>query len=106
MPADDPEIIVYVAVDNAKGVSQYGGTVAAPVARNILLDAISILKIDKRDVILDKNYKVGELHYYEVPDVVGMSVGDAKKLLDKFSLEFSGSGSLVSYQRKKDKSSL
>lgn len=35
MPSNDPEIIVYVAVENAKGVVQYGGTVAAPIARNI-----------------------------------------------------------------------
>ena len=36
LPADDPEIIVYVAVDNAKGVTQYGGTIAAPIAKNVL----------------------------------------------------------------------
>ena len=27
-PADDPEIVVYVAVDNPKGVTQFGGVVA------------------------------------------------------------------------------
>ena len=34
MPADDPQIVVYVAIDNPKGVTQYGGTVAAPIVRN------------------------------------------------------------------------
>ena len=29
LPADDPKVIVYVAIDNAKGVTQYGGTVHA-----------------------------------------------------------------------------
>ena len=29
-----------IAVDNAKGVTQYGGTIAAPIAKNILTDAI------------------------------------------------------------------
>ena len=98
LPADDPQVIVYVAVDNAKGVSQYGGTVAAPIARNILIDAISSLNIKKRDSSSQKNYKVGEPHYYKIPSVVGMNVSDAKKLLGKFSLEFSGSGSVISYQ--------
>ena len=97
LPADNPEIIVYVAVDNAKGVSQYGGTVAAPIARNILFDSIGILGIDKRDGAGEKNYKVGEKHYKVIPDVVGMDVGDARKVLKDFSLEFSGSGSTVSY---------
>ena len=98
LPADDPQVIVYVAVDNAKGVSQYGGTVAAPIARNILVDSISALGIEKRDDAGEKNYKVGEKHYKEVPNVVGMNVSDAKVLLKGFSLEFSGSGSIISYQ--------
>ena len=97
LPADNPQIIVYVAVDNAKGVSQYGGTVAAPIARNILYDSISILGIDKRDGAGEKNYKVGEKHYKVIPDVVGMDVVEARKVLKDFSLEFSGSGSVVSY---------
>ena len=29
LPADDPQVVVYVAIDNPKGVSQYGGTVQA-----------------------------------------------------------------------------
>ena len=29
LPADDPQVIVYIAVDNAKGITQYGGTVHA-----------------------------------------------------------------------------
>ena len=98
LPADDPQVIVYVAVDNAKGVSQYGGTVAAPIARNILIDSISALGIEKREDAGEKNYKVGEKKYIEVAGVVGMDVNDAKKLLKSFSLEFSGSGSVVGYQ--------
>ena len=34
LPADDPEIVLYVAVDNPKGVSQYGGTVHALLSEN------------------------------------------------------------------------
>ena len=97
LPADDPQVIVYVAVDNAKGVSQYGGTVAAPIARNILVDSISALGIKKRENAGEKNYKVGEKHYKVIPDVVGYNVDEARKLLKDFSLEFSGSGSIVSY---------
>ena len=97
LPADDPQVILYVAVDNAKGVSQYGGTVAAPIARNILVDSISALGIKKRDDAGEKNYKVGEKHYKVIPDVVGYDVDEAKKLLKDFSLEFSGSGSVIGY---------
>ena len=36
MPADNPSIVLYVAVDNPKGVTQFGGTVSAPIAKSIL----------------------------------------------------------------------
>lgn len=98
LPADDPQIIVYVAVDNAKGISQYGGTVAAPIARNILVDSISALEIKKRENAGEKNYKVGEKHYKEIPNVIGMDIKEAKTLLKGFSLEFSGSGNKITYQ--------
>ena len=42
MPADDPGIVVYVAIDNPKGVTQYGGVVSAPIAKNVLKTAIDL----------------------------------------------------------------
>lgn len=47
MPANDPKVVVYLAIDNPKGVTQYGGTVSAPIVKNILEDAISALNIKK-----------------------------------------------------------
>ena len=45
MPADNPSYVVYVAIDNAKGITQYGGTVAAPVVKNIMLSIIDYKNI-------------------------------------------------------------
>ena len=98
LPADDPEIIVYIAVDNAKGVTQYGGTIAAPIAKNVLTDAIDILGIEKRDTTTEKKYNYGEKKYVTIPDVLGMEVSEAKNQLKGFDLEFSGSGNKISYQ--------
>lgn len=98
LPADDPEIIVYVAVDNAKGVTQYGGTIAAPIAKNVLTDAISILNIKKRNTTTEKKYNYNEKKYITVPNVTDMNVDDAKKELKGFELEFSGTGNKISYQ--------
>lgn len=95
LPADDPEIIVYVAIDNPKGVTQYGGTVSAPVARNILLDAIDALDIEKRDSQTEKNYNWNDKKYYEIPNVIGMSLKDANKALEKFEVVYSGSGDII-----------
>ncbi|HHW68986.1 MAG TPA: stage V sporulation protein D [Tenericutes bacterium] len=98
LPADDPEVIVYVAVDNAKGVTQYGGTIAAPIVRSVLLDSIDILGIEKRDDGLPKNYNYLDRRYAEVPNVIGLDASEAVKLLKSFKVEFSGSGNKVTYQ--------
>lgn len=98
MPSDDPEIVLYVAVENAKDVVQYGGTVAAPIARNIFLSAIDILEIEKDYDGIPKEYTWLDTKYVVVPDVVGKSVSDAKKELKGFKIEYTGSGENVLYQ--------
>ena len=98
LPADDPKVIVYVAVDNAKGVTKYGGTIAAPIARNILLDAIDALEIEERIGWSEKEYNYYDKKYIEIPNVVGMKVKDALKLLKSFKIEFTGTGEVVKYQ--------
>lgn len=98
LPADDPEVVVYIAIDNAKGVTQYGGTVAAPIARQVLLDSIDALNINKREGASDKKYNYNDKKYIEVPNVEGKSVEEAMKELKSFKVEFSGSGNNVSIQ--------
>lgn len=98
LPANDPQIIVYVAVDNAKGITQYGGTIAAPIVRNILLDAIDILNIKKPEGASEKNYNYTEKKYATIPDVTNLSLSDAMKELKPFKVEYSGNGEKVSYQ--------
>lgn len=105
-PADNPQIILYIAVDNAKGITQYGGTVAAPIAKNVLQDAIKILGIEKRLGGIPKTYNYGDKKYAVVPDVVGMSVKEAVTTLKDFKVEFSGSGETVSYQSPKAEESI
>lgn len=98
LPANDPEIVVYIAIDNPKGITQYGGTVAAPIARSILLDAIDILDIEKPEGASEKNYNYLDRKYATVPDVVNMGLNDAMKNLKSFKVEYSGSGEKVVYQ--------
>ncbi len=101
LPADDPEVIVYVAVDNPKGVTQYGGTVSAPIARSIMLSAIETLGIKERSGGMLKEYSYLDVKYLAVPDVVGMSRKDATKALKDFKVKYSGSGDTVVYMSPK-----
>lgn len=95
LPADDPEIVVYIAIDNAKGITQYGGTVAAPVAKNVLKDAALILEVEKREDGLQKVYQWYDKKYSSIADVVGMSREDATKALKGFNIEYTGNGKVV-----------
>lgn len=95
MPADDPEIVIYIAVDNAKGVSQYGGTVAAPLARNFLLSAIPILGLEYDEEGMDKEYVYPDKKYYTIPDVSGLELKDALKQLKNFKVEYEGKGKVI-----------
>lgn len=101
MPADDPKVIVYIAVDNAKGVTQYGGTVAAPIAKNVLTSCIDILNIKKPKEGIEKEYNYLDKVYYKVPSVIGLDINEAVKTLDKFKVEHTGSGTKVIYQSPK-----
>lgn len=98
LPADDPQIIVYVAVDNAKGITQYGGTIAAPIAKNVLLSSIDALNIKERENEMPKEYNYIDKSYYIVPDVTGKSPNEATKDLKPFKVEYSGNGDKVLYQ--------
>ena len=97
-PADEPKVVVYIAIDNAKGVTQYGGTVAAPIARQVLLDSITALGIEKREDGIEKRYNYLDKKYAVIPSVTGKTVSDAMKELKSFKVEFSGSGDKIAYQ--------
>ena len=98
LPANDPKVIVYIAVDNAKGITQYGGTVAAPIAKNVLLSSIDILNIPIPEEGIEREYSYLDKQYSTVPNVVGMTIKDAVKELKNFKVEYSGNGNIIKYQ--------
>ena len=95
LPANDPKIVVYVAIDHAKGVTQYGGPIAGPIAKSILTSAIDILNIEKPKGASPKKYNVGEKIYLEVPNLVGKTKEDVKDLLKDFKVVYSGDGDKI-----------
>ena len=101
MPANDPKIVIYVAINNPKRVVQYGGVVAAPIARNILVDSIDALNIKKSNIITEKKYNWGDKKYYTVPNVIGKNPKDVVSELSNFEIEYSGSGDKIIEQSPK-----
>ncbi|GFN30389.1 stage V sporulation protein D [Paenibacillus xylaniclasticus] len=94
-PADDPQIIVYLAVDNPEGI-QFGGVVAAPIVRNILEDSLHYLGIPPRAKQIEKEYKLGENKIITVPNLVGKTVSDIYEDMNtNFNLSSAGTGTTV-----------
>lgn len=95
LPANDPELVVYIAVDGASGVTQFGSAVSAPIAQSILKTAISLYDIKEDPTGMPRDYYWYETKYITVPDVIGMSKKEAVKNLTGLVVEYSGIGETV-----------
>ncbi len=100
-PADDPKLVVYIAVDDPKGI-QFGGLIAAPIVKNIMEDSLRYMGIEPRQQQLEKEYRYGDTPILDVPDLRGMTVGDIyEDMNDNFRLAASGTGDTVISQAPK-----
>lgn len=91
-PANDPEIVCLIMLDEPQVDNKYGGTIAAPLAGEILEDVLNYLGIEKQyteDEIPDVRS--------EVPDVRELSIEAARNTVaDKnFYVKVVGSGDSV-----------
>ncbi len=93
-PADDPQILVYVAVDNPKALA-FGGLIAAPSVKSILESSLQYLKVPKRQGQIEKEYVYPDKRYMEVPNMTGLSMKEIATSFDSLPLVVSGKGSHV-----------
>ena len=98
LPADNPQVVVYIAIDNPKGTVQYGGTTVGPISKAVLKDCIKALDISRSDGGKEKKYKWPDPKTLTVPDVTNKNINDAKKALKDFEISIQGSGNTVTYQ--------
>ena len=103
VPSNDPEAVLYIAIDNPKNTALLSSYTTTPIARRVLLDIIDALDIKKQKGGMEKDLEWSDKITYEVPNVVGMKVEDAKKLLVNFTVEYSGSGDYIISQSPKAK---
>jgi stage V sporulation protein D (sporulation-specific penicillin-binding protein) len=93
-PADDPQLVVYVAVDNPKGI-QFGGVVAAPIVGNILDDSLRYLKIPKRTKQIPPENGPAEIPIVPAPNLVNQDIDEIRSSLYSFPLQVYGKGQKV-----------
>ncbi|MGE7020547.1 peptidoglycan D,D-transpeptidase FtsI family protein [Solibacillus cecembensis] len=94
-PANDPEILVYVAIDHPKSALQFGSVIAAPVVGQIIEDAAPILNIEKQQEQLDKKYVWGDQLTTRLTNFVGQSPKEITTYMYPYKIEWHGTGSKV-----------
>lgn len=97
-PMDDPQLVVYVAIDNPKNTIQYGGVVAAPIARSILAEALPYIGVEPREEQIEKKYLWTDTKYITIPDFVGKQRKEIESSY-LYNIEFYGEGSKVISQQ-------
>jgi penicillin-binding protein 2B len=92
-PVEDPKIIIYVVVDTPNDEMSGGGTVAAPIFKEIMeksLRYLGVASANSTELPVDERLVA-------VPDITGMTVVEAQQKLKEQSLayELIGNGSKV-----------
>ncbi|MGB8001896.1 MAG: stage V sporulation protein D, partial [Anaerobacillus sp.] len=94
-PADDPQIVVYVAIDNPKDTLQFGGIVAAPIVGNIIQDSLTVMGVEKREDQIEKEKTWQDEEMIEMPDLVGKSSEEIREAMYNLKIDSSGEGDTV-----------
>jgi cell division protein FtsI (penicillin-binding protein 3) len=103
-PTDDPQLIVYVVIQNPKGESYYGSTIAAPVFHDVavgLIDRMGIPREGTRTIPRSGEISVTVPRQIQIGATMPDLVGTPKKLLlpllvrQDLSVTIRGSGFVV-----------
>ncbi len=96
---NDPEICMYIAIEEPKNTIQYGGVVAAPIAKEIYEQILPYLEVKQDNLnALEKEYRYYiDEQYYTVQYYIGLmkeaipkeynytilTIGDGSKVIDQ-----------------------
>jgi len=100
-PANDPEIVVYIAIDNPKETVQFGGVVAAPIVGTVIEDSLMALGTEPSTEGLEKDYLWPEQPKVEVPNLIGLDKEELTEYMTNLSIEVDGKGDYIMDQEPK-----
>lgn len=97
-PADDPQVMAIVLIDEPVGI-YYGGVIAAPVISDLFDNILPYLGIEP--VYTEQEIKDNNIGTFEVPDFIQMEKAEVIKLLKAYSFDevyYTGEGNVVTDQ--------
>ena len=91
-PADDPEIICLIMLDEPQVANKYGGTIAAPLVGSIIEETLTYMGVERQ-----YTEEEARLVSVTVPDLREYSVSVAKESVDskKLNIKIVGNGDTV-----------
>lgn len=97
-PAENPQVLALVLIDEPEGI-YYGGTIAAPVIAEVFDSVLPYLGIEP--VYSEDELKLETTGTFPVPNLVGMTGEEAEKLLKAYEfgdIYYSGEGGVITEQ--------
>ncbi|MFV0395629.1 MAG: stage V sporulation protein D [Coprobacillaceae bacterium] len=92
-PIDDPQVVLYVAMDNPKNCVQYGGTTVAPIAKKMLVDILPSMGVEKVAEQKEKELTWMDIPTTTIENYIGMKKNEVSSPVLKF--EYVGEGDIV-----------
>ena len=84
-PANNPKIVVLAIVDEPMGVMQFGSTTAGPIIKEVMSNTLKYLGVEPQYTEEEKTENIK--NKVNVPDIRGLSIEDATKVLEEAKLE-------------------
>ncbi len=92
---DDPKLAVYIAIENAHNAIQYGGTTVGPMVKEVISDALGILKIPSRENEIPFNARLWiDKKIYKVENYIGLDISNIKRTIN-YNIIIRGTGNKV-----------
>jgi stage V sporulation protein D (sporulation-specific penicillin-binding protein) len=95
VPANNPQAVFYIAIDNPKHTALLSSYTTAPIARRVLLDIIDALNIPRQEGGIEPVHLWNDPVYYHLPNVICMTKKEAEKALFYYDIQYTGYGNYI-----------
>ena len=91
-PADDPQVTVFISIDEPGTGTYYAGQIVAPLANILFTDIFNYMSENMSKDDIDSIVKE-----VVIPEIRGLKVDEAKKILKEYNIEYNieGNGSII-----------